>query len=85
MSLYLVQQVGVFGPAIPIEAHCAHAAAVAAAGCDWRKVPLPIWRDGLNRYTGEAHVQCYMPLDDTGRQWVVTDPRPIPNWQRGSF
>lgn len=74
MRNYQVQLVG--QPARPvqtIEAYSPHNAVEIAAGCHWRDVCLPIWRRG-RRHDGSYQVECYMPLDNSGRQWLVFNP-----------
>jgi hypothetical protein len=65
MSTYVVQMIG-SDSTQQIDADSAHHAVETAAGCDWRLVCLPIWRDRTR--------ECYMPRDDSGRQWLVSLP-----------
>lgn len=46
-----------------IDAHSPTDAVAEAAGCPWEAVCLPIWTTAAG--------SCYMPRDDSGRQWLV--------------
>lgn len=86
MTTYTVQLVG--EPAQPIhyvELSIAlpHYAVAEVAKCDPLAVGLPIWRAEPRSRTGgttrsaEYHqqydVECYMPHDNSGRQWLVRE------------
>jgi hypothetical protein len=84
MKAYSVQMVGQPAkPVLAIEAHSAAHAVSEAARCDFCAVCLPIWRSnptsktGGNvasaRYAQEYETECYMPLDNSGRQWLVRE------------
>ncbi|MNL67914.1 hypothetical protein D3C87_1925600 [compost metagenome] len=64
----------VCGPSTTVEASNDYQAVAEVAGCAQNDVPVPIWeetvRGGLPR--GK---RCYMPLDNTGRQWIVEDTK----------
>lgn len=53
-----------------VEASSPYAAIAQLAGCNWEEVKLPIWRRGP-RYDGSYDTECFMPLDNSGRQWVL--------------
>lgn len=75
MREFLVQMVGEKDAAI-FESHNDYGAVAQAAGCQIALVCLPIWRRGATRaqaYRQEYQERCYMPLDDSGRQWIVRD------------
>lgn len=79
---YLVQSVGQpMGPFLEIEAASPHHAVEIAAGCHPEDVGLPIWRAGP-RFNGSWERECYMPRDDSGRQWLVHTSGPRPNSNR---
>lgn len=78
MPTYHVQLVGEPQHAQPITEHdigvrLPHYAVAEAAGCAWENVGLPVWRRGP-RCNGAWDVECYMPADNTGRQWLVLNP-----------
>lgn len=72
MKQWIVQMVGESRTQL-VEAHSSMLAVAEAACCNWRAVCLPIWRRepswgrGLTTYNEE----CFMPLDNSGRQWIV--------------
>lgn len=69
MEIYRVSMVG--GEGIrEIEATSPYAAIAIMARCNWEDVKLPIWRRGP-RYDGSYDTECFMPLDNTGRQWLL--------------
>jgi hypothetical protein len=74
---YAVQMIG--EPDVGLfEAHSATDAVALAAECDWRAVCLPIWWVSPRTKTPRAPIgtECYMPRDDSGRQWLVRDLSP---------
>ena len=71
MNTYQVAPVG-HGTPVSIEAHNAIEAVAEAAQCATHMVCLPIWREGPDRLRETYAVECYMPLDGTGRQWLVS-------------
>jgi hypothetical protein len=89
---YEVQMVGEKDWAY-FEAHSPHHAVEQAAACNFEDVCTSIWRRGP-RYDGTWQEECYMPRDNTGRQWLVKVPplhgddrvlyRP-PAWNRGRY
>lgn len=48
-----------------------HAVAV-AADCALNDVPLPIWQEAEVSWR-QRGARCYVPNDNTGRQWLVHD------------
>jgi hypothetical protein len=64
--------VGTMGPGKPIEACNVFHAVAEAAGCSVHDVCLPIWIDWCDRW-GAAGIGCFMPLDQTGRQWLAVN------------
>ena len=74
MKTYTVQSVGEpMGLGITVEAYSALYAVAEVAGCDLLAVTLPIWRQGLDKWHRRYEVECYMPLDGSGRQWLVRE------------
>lgn len=74
MRNYQVQLVG--QPAQPVqevEAWGAHHAVWLVSGCHPEDVCPPIWPRGP-RFDGSYQVECFMPLDNSGRQWLVFNP-----------
>jgi hypothetical protein len=77
MNTYTVQAVGEpMGLVVTIEAYNALYAVAEVAGCDLSVVTLPIWRRGPDAWNVSYEVECYMPLDNTGRQWLVREVTP---------
>lgn len=85
MKTFSVQMVGEVDIGL-LEAHSASDAVVAAAGCEWLDVGLPIWAcvlvfdyDAGRRVPSvPAHpvgTECYMPRDNSGRQWLVREAK----------
>lgn len=71
---FTVQMVG--QPAQPlhtVDAYSGIHAVAQVAGCDVMTVGLPIWRQGPDRRGERYEVECYMPLDGSGRQWLVRE------------
>lgn len=61
-----------------IEAPNDYHAVAEAAGCAVNDVPIPIWEGEPERHplAGDRPryaVRCYMPRDNSGRQWLVRD------------
>lgn len=59
-----------------IDADNDYEAVAHVADCNPMDVCLPIWRRGAT--PTQAHLQqyrerCYMPRDNSGRQWIVRD------------
>jgi DNA-directed RNA polymerase len=74
MKTYAVRMVG--EPDVGLfEAPSPMHAAAQAAGCHWTQVGLPIWGQDWCRLKQRYGIKCFMPLDDSGRQWVVTEHR----------
>lgn len=74
MNQYTVQMVGepqAEQPQHAVEAHSPWSAVEQVARCNFEDIGLPIWRRGP-RFNGTWDVECYMPRDDTGRQWLVS-------------
>lgn len=71
MNVYSVQLVGQPPIVQEIEAYSPHHAVQLAAGCAAEEVCLPIWRAGPC-FDGTWQRECYMPLDNSGRQWIVS-------------
>lgn len=60
-----------------VEAYNDYEAVAEIAGCTVHAVCLPIWRRGRrSRWNPQDYTErCYMPRDNTGRQWLVKDER----------
>ena len=72
---YLVRLVGQpRQPEVAVEASSAAMAVALTAGCRFTDVCLPIWRQGPDAWHEHYAEECFMPLDDSGRQWIVTKP-----------
>ena len=89
MREFIIQTIGQpMGTEQRIEAHTAQNAVAEAANCEVVLVCLPIWRteprshtggnEASARYLGEYGRECYMPRDDSGRQWLVREVRVDP-------
>lgn len=76
--LFLVTQVGTEGPGKPVEALNVFYAVAAVAGCEFRVVGLPIWGDRQPTKWQSYARACFMPCDDTSRQWIVTRADGLP-------
>lgn len=71
------------GPVTRIEAVNEYQAVAEVAQCAVNDVMPPIWRQGFRRLTwgqleagiNEYEERCYMPIDNSGRQWLVRDGR----------
>ena len=76
------------GAKLSIDAHGPSNAVAEVAGCDPRLVCLPIWtQHEPTRWHTNPHTlklesskfhqrlvaECYMPRDDSGRQWLVRE------------
>lgn len=70
MKTLRIQQIGEHAGVV-VEAPNDYHAVARAAGCAVNDVPLPIWQSTPGRH-GRTQ-RCYMPLDNTGRQWLVED------------
>ncbi len=69
MKTYRIRSVGEpMGPWQEVESWTVYAAVAEVADCAINDVPCSIWR---NRDTG---AECFMPRDNTGRQWEVSLP-----------
>lgn len=67
MNTYIVTEVGEpMGKPQKVLAHSGGGAVARVADCSPFSVGLPIWKDNFKH--------CYMPLDGTVRQWLVTGP-----------
>jgi hypothetical protein len=69
---YIVTEVGDPSPRI-VEAPSAWEAVKEVAACAFEEVCLSIWRSEPLP-NGTYRKECYMPRDNSGRQWVVTMP-----------
>lgn len=71
MKTFLVQLVGEHASR-PIEAANDYHAVAEAANCAVNDVAIPIWEEKVESWAPRGS-RCYMPLDNTGRQWIVRD------------
>lgn len=57
---------------VTVEAANDYHAVAEVADCAVNDVAIPIWERQVHPWQPRG-ARCYMPLDGSGRQWIVTD------------
>lgn len=70
MKKFIVTEV--CGASTTVEAANDYHAVAEVADCAVNDVALPIWEQQVQPWAARGQ-RCYMPLDKTGRQWIVED------------
>jgi hypothetical protein len=73
MSAFVVTEVGKPESARQVEAANDYHAVAEVAGCAVKDVPIHIWEERRQHPWHPRRARCYMPRDNSGRQWVVED------------